>query len=67
MNECINRKNTEKRRILHMYRMEIQETRKKIYFQMANGELLKTDAAFMISKRRKQALNISVVSCGKKN
>jgi hypothetical protein len=31
-------KGTEKRRILHVYRMEIKETRKKIYLQMANGE-----------------------------
>jgi hypothetical protein len=31
--------------------MEIQETRNKIYFQMANAEVLKTEAAFMISKR----------------
>jgi hypothetical protein len=60
-------KSIKKRRILHVYRMEIQETTKKIHFQMANREVLKTDAAFMISKRGKQALNISVVSFGKKN
>jgi hypothetical protein len=42
---------TELRRILHVYRMEIQDTRKKVCPQMASAGVLKTEAAFIISKR----------------
>jgi hypothetical protein len=50
-----NKKKDEQRRIICVYRREIQDTGKEIYLQMANGGVLKT--------RARRTLNVSVANC----